>query len=392
MLITKKMELTVLSVTIFLLPLLSKYAVMAVIGMDIILFLLFRLSKRKNVAHNSKLKLRLEIFLLITAFSCVFAHNYIIALKETVEALFAFLCFLCIEYFCIRDNASADRIISAYLWSCVLISILYFAGIYFSLPSFKWVSNIELMKTENQMSFYIGGGCVFSIIRFIRGNRSIKSVLLFVLAFAVIILSERRGALVSIVFGVGVSLIALSAVKKNFKIIIAAGAILIILYFNIVGISNLAFVKYFDLQESFSNRERVGMWLGSLEMFMDYPLGVGKGNWSIVYFNEGYRRTVLDYIYPHPHNDYIQVMCETGILGIIAYLSIYVYVIKQLYRNYKAQKAGIYVEILSWFMYCISFLMFNQPLTNSKPFILLYCMFGIASAYIQNPVVKEQTS
>ena len=61
---------------------------------------------------------------------------------------------------------------------------------------------------------------------------------------------------------------------------------------------------------------RVYIWLGTIAMLKDYWLsGVGPGQsaYSKVYAHYGYNGISA----PHAHNTYLQVMCETGIAGII---------------------------------------------------------------------------
>lgn len=78
----------------------------------------------------------------------------------------------------------------------------------------------------------------------------------------------------------------------------------------------------FDPQNS-SRSERIALWEKSLLIIKDYPLlGVGAGNWKIVlpkYGLAGTRMEMGTVHFPQPHNDFLWVASETGILGAIAY-------------------------------------------------------------------------
>lgn len=71
--------------------------------------------------------------------------------------------------------------------------------------------------------------------------------------------------------------------------------------------------------------ERLAHWQAALNMAQENPyLGVGLGNYEVVYDN--YR--LLNWREPlgHAHNYYLNILGETGIIGLVAYLVLWVYV------------------------------------------------------------------
>ena len=53
--------------------------------------------------------------------------------------------------------------------------------------------------------------------------------------------------------------------------------------------------------------------------------GVGIGNWKINSIDKG-KRHIEGYIVPyHAHNDYIQILAETGVFGLISYVFIFIF-------------------------------------------------------------------
>lgn len=83
-----------------------------------------------------------------------------------------------------------------------------------------------------------------------------------------------------------------------------------------------------DLDQDPSARHRYAIWANSWAMFRDHPiLGVGKGNFRFVY--PLYARKVTEdpsfsaqSRAADAHNDYLQVLVETGLLGTMAFLVI----------------------------------------------------------------------
>ena len=70
---------------------------------------------------------------------------------------------------------------------------------------------------------------------------------------------------------------------------------------------------------------RLFYWMSSWDLIKDHPLmGVGLGNWKIVDLKYENRTNQLpDYQY-HTHNDFIEITAETGFLGGLAYLLVFV--------------------------------------------------------------------
>jgi O-antigen ligase len=74
--------------------------------------------------------------------------------------------------------------------------------------------------------------------------------------------------------------------------------------------------------ENFSVAERMAHWQAGWRMFEDHPLtGVGAGNFNAEYPNY-FTRSTFRFSRGHAHNYYIHVLAETGIVGLVLYLSL----------------------------------------------------------------------
>ena len=91
-----------------------------------------------------------------------------------------------------------------------------------------------------------------------------------------------------------------------------------------------------------SSNGRFQYWSDALDYVLENPiLASGLGNWKIASISEG-KEHINGYTVPyHAHNDFIHVFTETGILGGIAYVGIFicltVYLFLLLYKKYKAK-------------------------------------------------------
>lgn len=86
-----------------------------------------------------------------------------------------------------------------------------------------------------------------------------------------------------------------------------------------------------DAQES----SRINAWTWSLDLIKRNPvLGVGAGNWKInILEYENQHKTDYIYIYK-AHNDFVEVTTETGLIGGLLYISIFVFIFWNLIKAY----------------------------------------------------------
>lgn len=122
----------------------------------------------------------------------------------------------------------------------------------------------------------------------------------------------------------------------------AAGALVTI--FLISGTlykTNVTIQERFDslttIQKNESNRLRTVLWKANWEIFLDYPiLGVGLSK-NRDYLKEYYQRLgmVGETIVSHAHNNYLQILAGTGVMGFFFYLSFGIYFLKLAWNLWK---------------------------------------------------------
>ena len=93
--------------------------------------------------------------------------------------------------------------------------------------------------------------------------------------------------------------------------------------------SGMGFTEVDD--RTFTIDERVMLWKGTLRMVWNENFfGVGANNWKIVFPSYGsdiWRARQGMVQFQRPHNDYLWVLSETGIIGLLLYLSCFVVVV-----------------------------------------------------------------
>jgi len=182
-------------------------------------------------------------------------------------------------------------------------------------------------------------GYVVSKLRLPRGWRRWLITIAPVPALTAVMFTYSRGATAAAVAG----LLALGVVFKRKYFIYVAAVIVIIV---IVVFSLPAFHERYTknlLQDFNTEREegRVFIWSKSLHIVADHPLfGVGQGGFSRAY--KTYLREDIPRwrVYPHAHNDFLQIAAISGIPGLILFGGIWAAALGLFWKAYRSERVS----------------------------------------------------
>ncbi len=144
--------------------------------------------------------------------------------------------------------------------------------------------------------------------------------------------------------------------------------------------------------------ERFTIWEKSIQLYKQHPIiGVGSGNWKIAFPEVGFeglqRAEQTTTFFARPHNDWIQILCETGIIGGLIWISLW---ITTLWKNsILLGKSKIKKEIiqrsliLSGSIGFAVFAMVSYPLERIEFIILLAIYFAFLN---HQSVTKNDSS
>ena len=93
-----------------------------------------------------------------------------------------------------------------------------------------------------------------------------------------------------------------------------------------------------------SNSERILMWESAINIFSDYPVhGIGQKMFEKMY-NEHYispdakeRPDEMMSGHTHPHNNFLFVLSEGGVIGLVSFIGLYVYLFRRFFLQYKQE-------------------------------------------------------
>jgi tetratricopeptide (TPR) repeat protein len=129
--------------------------------------------------------------------------------------------------------------------------------------------------------------------------------------------------------------------------------------------------------------------------------GVGAGNWKIYFpkykldnFNESVQNGLT--IYQRPHNDFLWVFSEQGVLGIITYLLIFLLILFYLFRIIKNtiewKDKIIYISFFACILGYLFISAVDYPLERIEHQLILYLIFSIITAKYYHDFIAIKTS
>lgn len=366
---------------------------------------------QKFIATASSFFKHSVFFIFIALWVLAIILSYFVALNST-ESLFIIskycigICFLIIISVLLVNNKITIEIISKSVCAFTLFVIGFaISDIYvqYSLPIFDIFSVQSTIAHKNLLSSILFLGLPFLVFTInYKWYWKLLSILTSLLALIIITIIQTRAVWLALIIAVPtfiiITIFSLKKIKHRLFLLITISFLIIIscvLYLYVFP--NCTHFSHATSNASLS--ERIMIWENTLKMIHEHLfLGVGVGNWQIFFpkygvdnfFWNGNNQVALGTLtFQRPHNDYLWIFSETGILGILAYLGAFItllfYNIKLILvtkvLNFKIFYILIFAIIIGYT--AISF--FDFPLERIEHQILLYLLFAIifASYYKQ---------
>jgi len=147
-----------------------------------------------------------------------------------------------------------------------------------------------------------------------------------------------------------------------------------------------------------SGAERLELWKKSISVFKENPIiGNGLGSWKIKVLNYGHKGLETEdnkTFHQRPHNDFIWILAEQGIVGLLCYLILVSIVISSIIKRItKSQnhqeKFFFFLCLYTYFGYLI-FSFFSFPKERIEHQVILAIMFAIIIISDSNEVETQK--
>lgn len=367
-----------------------------IVTQGILIIIVVRFAVSRTAVAQSPLLLPATVYGLVSAVSIFLATDPVASIVELTKLITGFTLFLVVstrrpdeQETCVRALLVAVAV-SAVLGICQHLNILPWSIPSAGLPSGTLgFRNIAAMVTIQAIPF-----AVYFLTRQASANDAWGAVLF--LLFAFVIQTRTRGAwlglLVSIVVGIvlarrysnGPRRLPLKPLVIAMLLGVALGAVPP--QTPKLGPQDIDEKKttitdtFGSLVSEDGDRGRIDLWRRTIEMIVDRPLGVGLGNWALEYpaYDRGTHVTFSG-APARPHNDYLWIASETGLIGLAAFLWVLITALRAgVRRNQDIAVAAIasLVALLvhSWFSF---------PRDRATPTLVFWFVLGILGASVR---------
>lgn len=317
-----------------------------------------------------------------------------------------------ILFFFHKANTNVWLVLQGLVYGCMILATRFVIELYFSgaesLPPFE-ISRVILDLHPTYTSVYFTMASVFLIYGYVSKNLNwsifIITPLVIIFCYLVFTMSSFAAILflaLSVAIGVGI----LIYVWLKWKGIIAYLLICpVAIYFTVIKIDSLQYdiemveLAYDEMaggKESFleknkfeksGTKERVMMWYLSTEIITENPFGVGTGDIDF-YLVEKCNKYHLDRLKEdnlNPHNQFLQIGIDIGIVGIFFLL----FLIGKLF--FLAIKSGNY--FLFFLILSLSFnALFESVLQRQSGIVFYSCVICLVLVYNHQFKLQEKES
>ncbi len=360
----------------------------------------------KYITGKYSFKIKGSVLNLYVIFMCivyVIGTVFSVNVTSSLKISLVYIAFM-LSYFVISKVVDSTKKLVLFISSMGIASIpVGIYGVYQKLTGFDnentWLDSEMFEEIKGRVVSFFDNPNVFGeyiillfmfclALVFISKKYSLKAV--YVVALAVLgasmIFTYSRGCWIGLVIAVCVFLFFVN--KKLLGIAAIAGVISIFflpesIISRILSVGNLA-----DSSTSY----RVFIWNGTVEMLKDFWLtgiGVGSDAFNAVYPRYAYSAITA----PHPHNLYLLVFAETGIIGIIVLVTVVLTLFNKLLHVIKyTQNKELKVIAAATGSAVTGFLvqgMFDNVWYNYRVF-LLFWIFVAIGASVYNVYRKEK--
>ena len=293
---------------------------------------------------KSDLNLPIATFLLVYFLSTLKSVSFSLSMEGLFLKFFEWIMIYFIVAEVINTKAKLRRIVTAIIFSIFFITV---DGIVQLITGTDFIRGYQASGHKIRASFgnpnSFGAWLVIMIplsvsLLYSGTKKTVKAILLSATALSIfcLALTYTRGAWLATIFA-----IAFIGIFRSKKLLIVLLVILIALSFVLLNITKehaLSFVRFSE-----QDMERPKLWLEALTIIEDFPLlGTGPNTYASV--APRYRITEKTGYYPH--NSYLHMAAESGLLGLAAFIWIIVTLFKTSLADLKKINNNFYSALL----------------------------------------------
>lgn len=166
-------------------------------------------------------------------------------------------------------------------------------------------------------------------------NLKFKSSLIFCWATILVTLyfTYSYAAWIALAFSLGTVFFLNNRRNKKWLL----GGVIIVFFILLSQLPNQKFHDLITLDERSSFSSRLMIWRSAIHIIQDnFMFGIGPGNFQAEYLAyQKYYPPYLEWAVPHPHNLFLAFWLYAGLVGLVGFLALVIYLFKDLYKGSK---------------------------------------------------------
>lgn len=265
------------------------------------------------------------------------------------------------------------------------------------------LANPDFFGDYMSLSIFLG-----IIVFLMETEKEYKLLLLFLMAmnFVTLIFSKTRAAWFGFIIGLAIFFLFLFSKKSGLSLktkrIILLSILTFLVIFLIVVLNvekfplrnNILFQRFFSIFNISSLDSRFFVWQIAFESWKKSPIfGWGPELFGFL-FDKGYKKeyfpSIGEIYFDYPHNKYLGIIFESGIIGLLSYLSIFISVFYFLFKSLKEfslDKKKTFI-IFSLFSFLAVYLAQNIFTFDT---IAIYFILFLILGFINNNFIKYKS-
>jgi tetratricopeptide (TPR) repeat protein/O-antigen ligase len=285
--------------------------------------------------------------------------------RYTVESLFLsslIILFLILFYACFDKRENSLYLIQSVLYTNGALVLIYLIIAFGHFKKGEHVFSGWLVN-HNHMAMLTGMLMPYAIaLSVYRHQKILERIIWFVTLFVLLIgflFSVSRGGYISLILALSITVLTSAWIglysKKLAISLFLVSVIVGIFIINLYPFEHRIFSNLFILSAS----QRLGIWYGSLKMFLHHPvIGYGIGTYEDAFHM--FRPSDILYLVNHAHNVFIETADETGIIGFGLLLWIIIAWIYTLIKTMKHASSNLKKAVLWAGLTSTLFLIFHN--------------------------------
>ena len=317
-----------------------------IVSLSALVFLVYVLRKKNFYYFNNKPLIIFFIFCLYCILVSIFVAKDRMLSFESSLFYFRIGVFACLIWHLIDQN---KKILTYFYYTLIVCFAVLIVDGY--IQFFTGTNIIGLPKSGVRISSFFGDELIIGsylsrlfpllfalfVLKEKKQLELYSMIILFILLSGLIYISGERAAFFLFILSFMFMIIFLEKFVK-LKIIssVLSLILIVVLTFNFSEVKNRMVSNPVDnIKKSIFTPEHDSLIRTAYNMFLDKPiLGQGPKMFRVICKDEKYATGITPCM-THPHNFYVQLLAETGIIGFSFLFSVFVYVLYCVYRQFK---------------------------------------------------------